>query len=203
MNSLWQEKSSRLSDRRKIRLEQAAKHRTNHFRLVVQDVHDPHNVSACMRSAEAFGVLHVDVIHLEKPFKPSTASRGVKNWLTITKHKTVESCISALRDEGYLIAAGMPPSDSTVPLQELNVNKPLALVFGNEHSGISSEWLPHIDLFFTIPMTGLVESLNISVSAAITLFHLTDKAKRVVPLQDYYLKTFQVHDLLETWADRI
>lgn len=157
-------------------MERAAAGRTRHVRLVVQDVHQPHNISACMRSAEAFGVQDVDVVVMDARFRPSTAARGVEDWLTIRRHREIASCVSDLRAAGYLIVAGVPRLDA-VSLYDLPLDQPLAVVFGNEHAGIHDDWLPHIDQAFTIPMAGIVESLNISVSAAVTLAHLTHSAR--------------------------
>jgi len=197
---VWQTLKCDISDARKQKLETAAKKRTNYIRLVVQDVHDPHNVSACLRSAEAMGIQKVDVVTLNQPYRTSTVSRGVKNWLEISTHSTVKGCAEQLRAEGFLICAGMPSPDS-VPLDNLpvNVDKPLALLFGNENADNAADWKEYVDLYFTIPMSGLVESMNISVSAAIALHHMTHKARTELGVR-YYLSDKQISELLNHWA---
>lgn len=197
-NSPWIEKNHRLTAKRKERLLKAVEGRTNFLHLIIQDVHNPHNVSACMRSAEAFGIQNVHIVCLKNGFKPSTVARGVADWLTIHIHDTIESCVEAVHQEGLKIIAGMPPSSTTKELQTLEITQKTALLFGNEHDGVSPDWTPYIDQFFTIPMVGLVESLNISVCAAITMFSTTLKAKESQGA-DYYLTDTQKLSLLDKW----
>lgn len=195
----WRDIQPRLTTERVAKLERAARLRTNHIRLVVQDIHHPHNVSACMRSAEAFGVLGVDVVNIKEKFNPSTVARGVHHWLRIRKFAAADTCIASLKAQGYRIAAGVP-YDADYTLPEIPVDRPLAVVFGNEHAGVDQAWLENADVRFTIPMDGLVESLNISVSAAITLFFLTHKSKTTLPAARYHLTEVQQLELLDEWA---
>lgn len=194
----WALLKGRLTDARRNKMETVAARRTRRIRLVVQDVHQPHNVSACLRSADAFGVDTVDVVTLKESFKPSTVARGVPGWLTIRKHASVADCVKELRAEGFRIVAGLPRQDSK-PLYELPVDERLAVVFGNEHAGIDEEWLKHVDHPFTIPMVGMVESLNISVSAAITLAHLTHTAHETLGSAVYHLTAGEQGELLNRW----
>lgn len=175
--------------------------RTRRVRLVIQDVHQPHNVSACLRSADAFGVQDVDIVTLRQPFKPSTVSKGVVSWLTMRRYRDVAACVQALRAQGYVIATGLPRQDAR-PLTELPLERPIAVVFGNEHAGVDPGWLPEVDFAFTIPMVGMVESLNISVSAAITLHHLTAEARRRLPASTYHLSEVERAQTLNAWACR-
>jgi tRNA (guanosine-2'-O-)-methyltransferase len=86
-----------------------------------------------------------------------------------------------------------------VPLDKLPVTEKIAVVFGNEHAGIDSAWLPHMDQLFTIPMFGMVESLNISVGAAITMQHLTHRARETLPAETYHLAEAERRRLLNQW----
>lgn len=197
---IWKDLVPRLTSTRAERLEGAASRRTNHIRLVIQDVHHPHNVSACLRSAEAFGVLNVHVVTMRESFSPSTVARGVTSWLRVHRHVSVADCAAALKSMGYCIALGVPPHSATFTLPEVPVDIPLAIVFGNEKEGVSPEWREHANLLFTIPMEGLVESLNISVSAAVTLFQLTQRAKKTVEPNAYFLPETDRLTLLDEWA---
>ncbi len=194
----WQLLKSRLTDSRREKMEAVARGRTRQIRLVVQDVHQPHNVSACLRSADAFGVDLCDVVTLREKFNPSTVARGVSGWLSIRRHHTVEDCVKDLRAGGYRIVAAVPRQD-TKSLYEIPVDEPLAVVFGNEHAGIEPSWLEHVDHPFTIPMVGMVESLNISVSAAITLAHLTRAARQALPPERFLLTDEAREELLSNW----
>ena len=196
----WRLLSLRFSEARRQRLQQAIEARTRHIRLVVQDIYQPHNVSACIRSADAFGVQDIDVVTLNQPFKASTVAKGVAHWLTIRRYRAVSDCVTALRHQGYLIAAGLPRQDA-VPLYDLPLDRPLAVVFGNEHAGIHAEWLAHVDYAFTIPMVGLVESLNISVSCAVTLAHVTRAARHLLG-DSYALPVPTQAEILCEWACR-
>ena len=194
--------SERFSEKRRERMLSVASKRTRHVKLVIQDVHQPHNISACMRSADAFGVLEVDVVTLNQPFKPTTPAKGVIGWLDIDKKKSVEETVLDLRKKGYKIAAGFPAQDSDYKLETLPIDEPIAVIFGNEHAGVDADFTPHIDYKFTIPMVGMVESLNISVSAALTLRELTHRASQSLPRETYYLSDEQKQALLDKWTCR-
>lgn len=197
----WRLMESMLTGQRRERLLNAARNRTRFLRLVVQDVHDPHNVSACLRSAEAFGLQDVDVVTLQETFRASTVARGVNHWLTIRRHRSVEACAAELRQGGFRIVAGVPKPGAKA-LDELPLDKPLAVVFGNEHQGIDPAWHQHIDEPFTIPMVGMVESLNISVSAAIAMHQLTKSARERLAPETYFLKEDERNALLCSWICR-
>ena len=196
-SAIWHTLKGRLTEVRRQRLESAASGRTNYLRLVVQDVHQPHNISACLRSAEAFGIGNIDIVTLGRPSKVSSVARGVGDWLTINRYETVQSCAENLRTKGFKIAAGLPRAEATT-LAQVPVDEPLAVVFGNEHAGIDSSWHELIDYPFTIPMSGLVESLNISVSAAISLYNLTERCKATVG-SSYFLTKIEQERLLGQW----
>ncbi len=196
----WDLLKSRLSGERRERMERVAAHRTEQLRLVIQDVHDPHNISACMRSAEAFGLMHCDVVNLKHSFKkPSGAARGAAGWLCLKKWKSVSECVQELRAEGYKIAAGYPAQEAQ-SIHSMPVREKIAVIFGNEHDGVSGEWLPHIDYKFTIPMVGMVESLNISVSAALTMFELRRRFLESMSPEAFYISPSRQRHLLNEWV---
>ena len=194
----WDVLSEILTPHRRDRLKTAVQKRTHHVRLILQDVHNPHNISACLRSAEAFGIQNIDIVTLSEPFRASTSARGVADWLTISKWKSIEECALAIKAQGYLIAAGMPAPDS-VSLHDLPLEKPLAILFGNEHAGVSEDWSRFVDVYFTIPMMGLVESMNISVCAAITMHHLIYKLK-ISNHPSQFINSSVQKKLLGIWA---
>ena len=201
-HDLWDVLSDRLTPERKEKMLRVASQRTNHIRLVIQDVHQPHNVSACLRTAEAFGILNVHVVEMDNKYKPSSVARGVAGWLNVHRHPDVKSCASSLKEQGFIIAAGMPAQESVVPLGDMPVDKPIALLFGNEHSGVSPDWQSWVDTYFTIPMSGIVESLNISVSAAICMHTLAEKARSSMPAESYFIDPQAQKQLLGQWLSR-
>lgn len=196
----WQLLSPRLTDKRREKMDFVASHRTKQVRLILQDIHDPHNLSACLRSAEAFGVLDIDIVNLYQKFaKPSTVSRGSYNWLKMHRYTDLNENIADLRANGYKIAAGYPSPDN-LKLDEIPVDQPVAVVFGNEHRGVAPEWDEHVDYKFTIPMVGMVESLNISVSAALTMYQLTQHSQKHLGAEKYYLNEEERNSLLSDWV---
>lgn len=163
-----------ISDRRRKKLEQVIRQRQRDMTLVIENVWDPHNVSACLRSADAVGIQDVHFLYyIEQPpniqrlGKQSSAS--AKKWLTFHQHRSVRDCYAALHDQGFTICASHLTKHA-VPLYEIDATEKIAIVFGNEHRGVSPEATDAADRIFYIPMMGMVQSLNISVATAVTLY---------------------------------
>ena len=164
-----------LTDARRERMERVLDQRTQNLALVFENVHDPHNVSACIRTAEALGVQDIHVIEGPSSFKvKAKVVQGAENWVDIHRHLSPESCLRKLKNNGFLIAAGAP-TEHSVPISEIDFSRPVALVFGNEHEGLSPEVLTLADHCFEVPMLGFTRSFNISVSAALSLYHAVTK----------------------------
>ena len=160
-----------LTDRRKERMDRVLAHRTRAFTIVLENLYDPHNISAILRSAEAFGVQDVYIIETEDhPFRLSHAvTRGCERWLTLHRYNTVAACVEALRGAGYEVAVADHRPD-TPRIDNLNFSARRAYWMGAEHAGVSEEARALADTSYLIPMNGFTESLNVSVAAAITLF---------------------------------
>jgi tRNA (guanosine-2'-O-)-methyltransferase len=199
----WELLSPRLSEARRERMLRVASQRTRHLRLVLQDVFDPHNVGACLRSAEAFGILCCDQVNLYQKFgKISTVSRGADQWLEVRRFTDLELYIQGLQERGFKVAAAYPPGGDTMPLAELPLDEPLAVVFGNEREGLHKAWQNRVDYRFTIPMYGMVESFNISVSAALTLHSLSERCRAELPAETFLLDAAAQKRLLDQWICR-
>lgn len=146
-------------------------------RVVVENVHDPHNISAVLRSAEALGVQHVHVVEAASGFGLSRRiTRGAHKWLTVHRHHNFAECSSTLREKGFLLYAAMLGHDA-VPLDAIPVDAPVALVFGNEKDGVSPAAVAACHGCYTIPMAGFVQSFNVSVAAAVSLYSLTTRVR--------------------------
>ncbi len=143
--------------------------RTRSLIPVLDGLSDPHNGAAVLRSADAFGCHEVHVVDGRFPFAVShKVSRGTHRWLSIARHATAEACCDALVDRGYRIfVAAM---EGTITPEELARVPRAAVVFGNEHKGVSSAFRDRAHGVYQIPMVGFVESLNVSVASAITLY---------------------------------
>ncbi len=140
--------------------------------LVLEGVHDPHNIAACMRSAEGLGLQEVHVV-TQADYKPhKKVCQGGDKWLDIHYYRTPAALAETLRGRGYaLYAAALTPD--AVPIGELDFTRRIALVLGNEHEGVSEELQGLCDGAFVIPMRGFTQSFNVSVATGITLYHAT------------------------------
>jgi len=159
-----------LSPGRRWRLEMALKERTRSLVTVLDGVHDPHNQAAVLRSSEAFGLLEMHVIEGSRaPFKPSERiTQSAHLWVERHHHQSWREAVRALRDRGLRIIA-TAINDSARSLYELDFSIPSAIFFGNECAGLPAEMIEDADVVMSLPMVGLSQSLNVSVSAGITL----------------------------------
>jgi tRNA (guanosine-2'-O-)-methyltransferase len=166
-----------LTERRKNLFVKVLAERTRHFTVAVEDVYQLHNTSAVLRSCDVFGLQDVHVIEerLGKKMDREIAM-GAQKWVDIHRYNDTKSCIARLRNEGYRIVATTPHTDSQY-LHEFDVTQKAAFFFGKEREGLSEEVLSEADEFLKIPMVGFTESLNISVSAAITIQHATTQLR--------------------------
>jgi tRNA (guanosine-2'-O-)-methyltransferase len=152
--------------------------RTRHFTVVTEDVYQLHNTSAVMRSCDVFGIqdLHVVEDDLGKRIDKEIAL-GAQKWVSLKRYDTIATCIDTLREKGYQIIATSPHTDSQL-LQDFDITKRTAFLFGKEDTGLSDEVFQKADGTLKIPMYGFTESLNISVSVAIILQHVVSQLKR-------------------------
>jgi tRNA (guanosine-2'-O-)-methyltransferase len=159
--------------------------------VVLENIHDPHNVSAILRTCDAVGVLEVHLLYTQEKFPEisKTSSVSANKWIKLRKHSSYEDFYNEMKSQGYLIAASHLDQFSYLH-DELDYTKPIALVFGNEHRGVSDDLLKYCDLTFKIPMHGMIQSLNVSVAAAVTLY----TAEMVLRKNGFYKKR-QLDDL--------
>ena len=159
------------SDRRLARLESVLRHRQPDLTVIMENIHDPHNVSAMLRSCDAAGVYEAQLLYNMDAFpkigKKSSASAG--KWVERRKFKTVAECYGALRTEGFRIYATQL-DESASSLYDLDLTQKVAFVFGNEHRGVSEDAAREADAIIQIPMVGMIQSLNVSVACAVVLF---------------------------------
>jgi tRNA (guanosine-2'-O-)-methyltransferase len=163
------------TDRRVARLQSALRHRQPDATVVLEDVHDMYNVSAVLRSCDAVGIPGIHQLYtVEEPPRERFARRvaaGTAKWVTATRWDSVESCYANLRSQGMTILA-TAFSDTAVSVYDVDLTKPVALVFGNEMRGLTESAIALADDEIFIPMVGMVQSLNISVSCAVSLYEL-------------------------------
>ena len=171
-----------VSENRRAAFKQVLEKRTKHFTVAIEDIYQPHNASAVVRSCDIFGVQTVNVIQNKYAFHASNrVARGAQKWLDFNyfkdkKNNNSLACIDFLKQQGYQIIATTPHNDSCL-LPEFDISKPAAFFFGVEKQGLSQDVLANADGFLKIPMVGFTESLNISVAAAIILYNLTERLR--------------------------
>ncbi len=167
-----------ISARRKRRMEEVLAARTRLLTLVLEDIYQPHNASAVLRSCECFGVQDVHVIENRNEYNLNPAvDMGASHWLTLYRYRqegvdNTALALSTLKERGYRLVATTPHRDGC-SLDDLPVTGPLALLFGTEELGLSAGALAMVDEHLHIPMYGFTESLNVSVCAALALRELT------------------------------
>lgn len=161
-----------LTEARVGRMRQVLACRTDHVAFVFENMVDPHNLSAVLRSMDA---LSFQDAHLITPGERLELSRGItigaERWLTLHRHDSTAACLDALKAAGYRVYASLVDAGRGTPLEGIDFSRRTALVFGNEHAGVSEDVLALANESFHIPMMGFVESLNLSVAAAVSGFH--------------------------------
>ncbi len=161
-----------LSDDRSEKIYACVSRRQPTLSIVLENVHDPHNVSAVLRSCDAVGVLDVHLIYHSGQSFPELgekSSASARKWVLTHKHSSIDECFDCLRKEGKkILTTGM--SNEARYLYAIDFTEPIAIVFGNEHADVSEEAILKADGNMLIPQVGMIQSLNISVACAVTLY---------------------------------
>ena len=160
-----------MTEDRKSRLRSVLARRQPDLTLVLNNIHDPHNVSAILRSCDAFGVFGVHLYYTKEKF-PSLAnssSGSAKKWIDLTRHRDAGTMIQGLRGQGMqIVGTGFGPLAR--PIMDIDFTRPTAIILGNEHRGMDPDVKAHVPDEIYIPMFGIVQSLNVSVAAATILY---------------------------------
>ena len=188
-----------ITDERREVLQRTVDSRTHYMRILTENMFHPQNARAIMRHCEAFGIQQIHTVEDRCKFDPSVnIVRGTQKWVDVEHHDTTAEALAALKAEGYRIVATTPHRCSATP-ETFDVTKgKFALVFGTEHAGISDEVIAAADDFLMIPMCGMVESLNVSASAAILIYMLSERIRQTV--DDWQLSEEQKLKLLTRWT---
>jgi len=175
---LLQHLETYLTEHRKLRFDNVLQQRTKHFTVATEDVYQLHNTSAVIRSCDVFGIQEVNIIEERNSKRiDREIAMGAQKWVDLNRFHSVKECIKDLKQKGYQIVATTPHENDCL-LHEFDVSKKACFFFGRETEGLSQEVLDEADCYLKIPMSGFTESLNISVSAAIILQHVTTKLKQ-------------------------
>ena len=170
------------------------------LRVVLEGVTIAHNASAVIRTCDAAGILYLDLISPNPDlleFNEAITTRTEK-WLEIGTHASASECLSRLKERGFAIVATRL-SDEAVPYTEVDYGRPLALVFGSESDGISDEALAFADQIIRIPMVGMVQSLNLSVSVAVVLYEAFRQRQALGYFDGHRLEPAEYETLKAKW----
>lgn len=167
-----------ITDERRKRFDEVLTHRTFEVATVCESIYDRGNISAVIRSAEAFGFAPFHIIETDEKFKNSARiTRGAEKWIEEKKWQSSAEAIRFLKSEKRkLIVTSL---DANIAIDDIDFSQPVALVMGNEKEGVSEVMKASADYRIKIPMYGFVQSFNISVAAAISLYHISQKRKQL------------------------
>ena len=193
-----------MTPERKQKLQAVLSKRQSDITVVLENVFDPHNISAVMRTCDAVGVQEIYILNNRIPRHKKWGARSSSSaakWLTVHQFEDAEKCFLSLRKHYSKILTTHLSSDA-VGLYDINMTEPIALVFGNEHSGVSDEIRALSDGNFVIPQVGIIRSLNISVACAVTLY----EAYRQKNIAGHYnrddMDNVMKKQLMEEWSLR-
>ncbi len=192
-----------MTSERESKFADAARCRQGNLAIVLENVFDPHNISAVLRTCDAVGVQDVFIVNTEIPKHRKwgyRSSSGAIKWLTRHEFTDLDDCMQEVKkkyDKVLISYLG----DAAVSIYRTNFTESCALVFGNEHVGVSNEMLQYGDANIFIPQMGLIKSLNISVACAITLYEAFRQKNEAGHYNNHQLSAEQ-QQLLNFWVDR-
>lgn len=194
---------------KKQKMAEAIHDRTRFLSVVLEDIYQPHNASACLRTCDCLGIQDVHIVERKYEYRPhGGVSMGSTKWLSLHRYRKTSSCIETLRANDYRLVA-TSPNEEGHDLLSLPLDRPIALLFGTEEQGLSAETMEAADTTLRLPMFGFTQSYNISVTVAICLSRLVERLRteginwqlgekeKDELLLDWYRAVVKRHDLLE------
>jgi tRNA (guanosine-2'-O-)-methyltransferase len=191
------------SARRIERVTAVVNRRLPDLSVVMENIHDPHNVSAIMRTCDAVGLLQVELLYTQEKFPRigKKSSSSANKWVKHRRHTSVQECYDRLRSEGFTICATRLDPRAQL-LYDLDLTRKTAFVLGNEHRGVSEEAALRADTLAIIPMRGMIESLNVSVAAAVCLYEALRQRLAHGMLASPSLPPDVIAAMLEDWLGK-
>lgn len=191
-----------MTPERHDRLTSVLNKRQNDITVVLENVFDPHNISAVMRTCDAVGVQDIYILNTKIPRHKKWGARSSSSaakWLTIHQFENAGECFLSLRKRYSTILTTHLSSDA-VDLYAIDLTKSIALVFGNEHSGVSDEIRALADGNFIIPQSGIIKSLNISVACAVTMYEAFRQKTNAGHYNQQKLDDVRYNELFKEWS---
>ncbi len=191
-----------MTPERRKKLLSVLRKRQDNLTIVLENVFDPHNEAAVMRSCDSVGIQDIFIINNRKPPRRQLGFRsgsGAKKWLTVHQFTHAENCFKELRSRYSKILATYLGSGS-VSVYDIDFTESIALVFGNEHLGVSDEVRALADGNFVIPQTGIIQSLNISVACAVTIYEAYRQKEQAGHYNKPTLHKENLHRICSQWG---
>ncbi len=166
-----------LTEERQRKINSVVKERCFDISVVLESIYDRGNISAVMRTAEGMGFANFHIIETFEKFKNANrVTQGADKWVEARKWKTSKEAIDYFKKNKIRIC--VTSLEASKPLHEIDFSTPLALVLGNEKDGVSKEMLEAADERVIIPMPGFVQSFNISIAGALSLYHISSDRRQ-------------------------
>jgi tRNA (guanosine-2'-O-)-methyltransferase len=195
-----------MTEERLAKIKQVVSKRQNLI-VVLEDIHDPHNAQAVLRSCDAFGVQKVYFIFdQESRFNPykvgKLSSSSANKWLDYEFFTSTEDCYTKLKADGYtIVATALNDSAESMFDFDFSHNQELAVVLGNEHRGLSEFAINNADKTIMIPLFGMVQSLNLSVTAALFIFEIT-RQRYKSGYEKFTFEDSKIQNLIQDFSER-
>ncbi|MBZ0179137.1 MAG: RNA methyltransferase [Melioribacteraceae bacterium] len=189
------------TEKRIAKIEKVLRSRQHSLHVVLENIHDPHNVSAIFRSCDAVGIPKVSLIYnIEKfPKLNRTSSASARKWVSIQRYKDVKTCYEKLRADGFKIYASLLDSKAK-NLYDIDFTEKSAIVLGNESRGVSELAAGLADETFYIPMYGMIQSLNVSVANAVTLYEALRQRRTAGFYDDREIDEIELKKMIDEWC---
>ncbi len=192
-----------LTERRLAKIERVVRARQHSLRVVMENIHDPHNVSAIFRSCDAVGVPKVTLLYTVEDFPKisKVSSSSANKWIEKERFNDTKTCFDSLRKEGFKIYSTLL-DERAENIYDIDFTEKIAIVMGNEHRGVSEEAAALSDKTVYIPMRGMIQSLNVSVATAVILY----EAQRQRTLKGMYerseLSEEEIERIIDEWSEK-
>ncbi|MBU0473632.1 MAG: RNA methyltransferase [Bacteroidetes bacterium] len=189
------------TEKRLNKIKSVVKQRQHSLKVVLENIHDPHNVSAIYRTCDSVGIPKVTLIYNTEEFPKISrvSSSSANKWVESEKYKTAKECFDDLRKDGFKIYASQL-NEKAKKIYSFDLTDKVALVFGNEHRGISEEVAELADEIFYIPMRGMIQSLNVSVATAVTLYEAQRQREEKGMYETSDLNEDDLEKMIDKWC---
>lgn len=191
------------TEKRLNKIASVIKQRQPSLKVVLEDIHDPHNVSAIYRTCDSVGIPKVSLLYTQDEFPKisKVSSSSANKWVESEKYNSVKDCVDDLHANGFKVYASLL-NENAKNVYELDLTEKVAIVMGNEHRGISEEIANLADEVFYIPMRGMIQSLNVSVATAVTLYEAQRQRSLKGMYEDSELSKIEIENKIDNWCEK-